>query len=338
MKKSFKFLVSLILLFIIPFGAAFAQRGTTNVQRTNIRFVSGLPRNSDWGRALDRLASDWARVTNNQANVIMSHGSQMTEAQMLTSLRSNSIQVAVFTSAGMYEICPAIMNLSVPFMIRNNQELDLVLNDVKPTLESRVRDEFVVIAWSKAGWIYVFSKEPVVVPDDLRRLRLATSADLKDMNTVFRTMGFTMVETDLSNLGTRLASNMISSFYLIPTLITPMNLHRGLHMLNLPITPVMGAIVMNKVTWNQLGATNQREILRVTQQTAAEFDAAMLRTESSAITTMEKGGLIINRPNQAQQDLWRVLINNAMPSLIGPIYDRELNTRINNILTRARSN
>jgi len=131
---------------------------------------------------------------------------------------------------------------------------------------------------------------------------------------------------------------MISSFYLIPTLITPMNLHRGLHMLNLPITPVMGAIVMNKVTWNQLGATNQREILRVTQQTAAEFDAAMLRTESSAITTMEKGGLIINRPNQAQQDLWRVLINNAMPSLIGPIYDRELNTRINNILTRARSN
>ena len=338
MKKSFKFLVSLILLFIIPFCAAFAQRGTTNVQRTNIRFVSGLPRNSDWGRALDRLASDWARVTNNQANVIMSHGSQMTEAQMLTSLRSNSIQVAVFTSAGMYEICPAIMNLSVPFMIRNNQELDLVLNDVKPTLESRVRDEFVVIAWSKAGWIYVFSKEPVVVPDDLRRLRLATSADLKDMNTVFRTMGFTMVETDLSNLGTRLASNMISSFYLIPTLITPMNLHRGLHMLNLPITPVMGAIVMNKVTWNQLGATNQREILRVTQQTAAEFDAAMLRTESSAITTMEKGGLIINRPNQAQQDLWRVLINNAMPSLIGPIYDRELNTRINNILTRARSN
>jgi len=336
MKKILVLLIISILLFIIPFGAVFAQRGSAGAQITNIRLVSGLPRNSDWGRALDRLAADWARATNNQVNVIMTHGSQMGETALLTSLRSNSIQAAVFTSAGMFDICPALMNMSVPFMIRNNTELDLVLNDIKPLLENRVRDEFVVIAWSKAGWVYIFSKEPVFVPNDLRRLRIASSPELNDMNTVFRTMGFNLLESDMTSLGTRLASNMVSAFYLIPTLITPMNLHRGLHMLNLPIAPAMGAIVMNRVTWNQLSAANQQSILRITQQTATEFDAAMLRTEANAISTMERGGLIVNRPSQTQQELWRSDLSNALPSLAG-IFDRELFTRINNILDRARN-
>ena len=336
MKKIFKLFVISILLFTVTIGAVFAQRGSSGAQVTNVRFVSGLPRNSDWGRALDRLAADWARVTNNQVNVIMTHGSQMSEGTLLSSLRSNSIQVGVFTSAGIFDICPAIMNLSVPFMIRNNDELDFVLDDVLPILESRVREEFVIIAWSKGGWLYVFSKEPVYSPYDLRRLRLATSAELTDMNTVFRTMGFNMIETDWSNIGTRLASNMITAFYFIPTLITPMNLHRGLNMLDLPITPIMGAIVMNRVTWNKLSSAHQQELLRVTRTLATEFDNAMLRSEVNAKTTMERGGLIVNRPTQAQQDLWRSDLQNAIPSLVGSIYDRELYTRINSILERAR--
>ena len=336
MKKTPVFLIIFIMLLSVPFSTICAQRGSSGTQVTSIRFVSSLPRNSDWGRALDRLAADWRSATNNQVNVIMTHGSTQSESALLSSLRSNSIQAAVFTSAGMYDICPAVMNISIPFMIRNNSELDLVLNEIKPTLESLVREEFVVIAWSKAGWVYIFSKTPVFVPNDLRQLRLATSPELASMNTVFRTMNYNLSETDMTGLGTRLASNMIQAFYLIPTLITPLNLHRGLHMLNLPIAPAIGAIVMNRVTWNQLSAANQQAILRVSQQTAVEFDAAMARTESSAVTTMERSGLTVNRPNQAQQDIWRTDLNNAVPSLVGQVIDREMYDRINSILERAR--
>jgi len=337
MKRNLTILFISILLFVIPFGSIFAQRGSTSSQVTNIRFVSGLPRNSDWGRALDRLAADWARVTSNQVNVVMTHGSQQGETAILSSLRSNSIQAAVFTSAGMYEICPAVMNLSVPFMIRNDAELNLVLADIKPVLETRVREEFVVIAWSKGGWVYIFSKEPVRVPNELRRLRVATSPELVSMNTVFRTMNYNLVETDMSSLGTRLASNMVSAFYLIPALIVPMNLHRGLNMLDIPICPIMGAVVMNRVTWNQLSAANQQAIVRATQSIATEFDSAVVRTETSAISSMRTGGLLINTPSSAQQDLWRADINNAIPSLLGSVYDRDIYTRITGILERARS-
>jgi TRAP-type C4-dicarboxylate transport system substrate-binding protein len=288
---------------------------------------------------LDRLAADWQRATNNQVRVAVSHdGREGGEAMMLSKLSSNDIQVAIFTSAGMGQISPAAMNLSVPFLIRNEAELDLVLQDVLPILNAQVRDEFVVLAWSKGGWVYLFSREMVLTPDDLRRQRIGSSPEQADMNMVFRTMGFNLVETEWTNVGQRLASNIINTIYITPSLLAPMQLHRNLnHMLEMPIAPVMAAIVMNRVTWNRLSPAHQQEILRLTRQLAAEFDASMSRTENNAISAMGRDGLRVNRPTQAQQEMWYTELRNAMPSLLGPVFDRDLNNQINAILERSRS-
>jgi TRAP-type C4-dicarboxylate transport system substrate-binding protein len=325
--------------FFFSFGMAYAQRGSARGDVVNIRIASPLPRSSDWGRALDRLASDWEKVTGNQVRAIVSHdGREGSEAKMLSSLSSDAIQVAVFTSAGVAEICPAVMNLSIPFMIKNEAEFDLVLENILPLLDSRVKNEFVIIAWSKGGWVYMFTKEKVLTPDDLRKQRIGTSPDLRDMNTVFRTMGFQLVEADLVTIGTRLASNAVNAIYIIPAAVAPMQLHRSLnHMLEIPIAPIMGAIVMNRVTWNKLSQTNQQEIIRTTRKLAQEFDASGVKTEANAIAAMGRDGLSVNIPSRMQQDMWSNELTNSIPSIVGTIFDRELYNRINEILEKSRS-
>jgi len=339
MKNKPVIFVLAILLFFINFNMAFAQRGTARADVVDVRFASPLPRNSEWGRALDRLAADWQRATGNSVRVAVSHdGREGGESMMLSKLSSNDIQVAIFTSAGMSEICPAIMNLSVPFLIQTEAELNLVLQEVLPTIEAQVRPEFVVLAWSAGGWVYVFSREMILTPDDLRRQRVGSSPELGELNTVFRTMGFNLVETEWTAVGQRLASGLINTIYVTPSIIAPMQLHRNLnHMLEMPIAPVMGAIVMNRVTWNRLNPGHQQEILRITRRMASEFDASMSRTEASAISAMGRDGLRVNRPTQAQQQLWQREKDNSMPSLLGTIFDRTLYNRINEILERSRS-
>jgi TRAP-type C4-dicarboxylate transport system substrate-binding protein len=339
MRKKHFFIFFTFFFFLFSLSTVFAQRGSARAEVINIRFASPLPRSSDWGRTIDRMAADWEKGTNNAVRVIVNHdGREGSEHKMVSSLSSDAIQVGLFTSAGIAEICPAVMNLSVPFMIRNDRELDLVLQNVLPTLETRVRNEFVILAWSKGGWVYVFSKEMVLTPDDLKRQKLGTNAEMNDLNTVFRNMGFQLVETDITTVGTRLASNMVSSIYVIPAFIAPMQLHRNLsHMLEMPIAPVMGAIVMNRVTWNKLTSVQQQEIVRATKRIAADFDASVSRTEANAISAMGRDGLNVNRPSPVQQELWYRDLQTAVPPLIGPIFDRELYNRINTILERARS-
>jgi TRAP-type C4-dicarboxylate transport system substrate-binding protein len=327
------------IFFIFSLGAVYAQRGSSAGNVVNIRLASPLPRSSDWGRALDRLAADWEKATQNQVRVIVSHdGREGGESRMLSSLSSNAIQVAVFTSAGVSEICPAVLSLSVPFMIKNETELDLVLENMLPVIDKRVKSDFVVISWSKGGWVYIFSKEKIITPDDLRKQKLGTSPDLKEMNTVFRVMGFQLVEADIVSTGTKLASNAVNAIYIIPAVVAPMQLHKSLnHMLDLPIAPIMGAIVMNRVTWNKISPENQQEILKATRKIAAEFDASVVRTEQNAIAAMGKDGLSVNKLTKAQQDLWSNEVKNNLSSIIGPIFDRELYNQMNSILEKARS-
>jgi len=342
MKKSVMLFVLVFLSSFFTLNALFAQRGGRAQETIEIRLASPLPRNSDWGRGLDRLAADWARVTNNQVRVRVIHdGLEGSESKMLSSLNADNIQAALFTSAGLAEICPPVMTLSVPFLIRNSAELDLVLEEALPVLENHMgRTNFVAVCWSKGGWVNIFSRETVNVPDDLRRQRLGTNSELRDINTAFRAMGFQVVETDLVEFGTRLASNMINAIYLIPEAIAPLGLHRTLtNMLDMPIAPVMGAIIMNRVTWNKLGADRQREIVNVTRRFVTEFESTMLRTSANAMTAMQKDGLSINRPSQTQEEMWRTEVSKAMPMLLGTgtAIDRNLYNQITAMLERSRN-
>jgi len=340
MKRNTAFFVLMFFFFFLCLNAVFAQRGSRAQETIEIRLASPLPRNSDWGRVLDRIAADWARVTDNQVRVRVIHdGVEGGDSRMLASLRSDNIQAALFTSTGLAEICPPVMTLSVPFLIGNNAELDMVLEEVLPVLDSYMdRTDFVVICWSKGGWVYIFSREPIFEPDNLRRQRLGSSPELNSINTTFKTMAFNVVEADIVDLGTRIASNVVNAIYLIPEALAPMGLHRTLtNMLDIPIAPIMGAIVMNRVTWNKLGAQRQSSIVAVSQRFAAEFQLTMARTSANAVTAMQRDGLRVNRPSQAQAEMWRTELNRAIPSLLGVAYDRDVYNRINQILARARN-
>jgi TRAP-type C4-dicarboxylate transport system substrate-binding protein len=340
MKRSVMFMFGIVCLFFTP-SLIFAQRGgRTQGEALEVRLASPMPRNSDWGRCLDRIAAEWARVTDNEVRMRILHdGVEGGETKVLSSLSANNIQGALFTSFGLTGVCPAIMTLSVPFMIKNDAELDMALKEALPYLEAQAnKTNFTVVAWSKGGWVNMFSKDPVFVPDDLRRLRIATGPEAEDMNMAFKTMGFHMVETNMADIGPRLANNMINAFYQTPAAVAPMGLHKNLkHMLDMPLAPFMGAIVINRVTWNKISADRQRELIRITQRIADEFDSAMPRIVGNAVTMMSRDGMTVNKPSPAQEELWRLELAKAIPSLLGTTFDRELYQRISATLEKTRS-
>ncbi|MDR0553408.1 MAG: TRAP transporter substrate-binding protein DctP, partial [Treponema sp.] len=241
MRKQKIFLFIAVFFYVISSPAdIFAQRGGSSGGALEIKLASPLPRNSPWGQTLDRIASEWARVTNNEVRLrILHNGQEGGEAQMLASLSSNNIQAALFTSFGLSTICPSILTLSVPFYIKTDAQLTAVLREVTPIMEDQVaKTDFFVVAWSKVGWVNVFSKDPVFVPDDLRRMRIATNSESKDLNTVLKTMGFQMVEAEMNDVGTKLMSGAIAAIYQNPAAVVAFQLHRTLrNMMATPIAP-----------------------------------------------------------------------------------------------------
>jgi TRAP-type C4-dicarboxylate transport system substrate-binding protein len=339
MKRMRIFLFATLGFFSLFFtNAAFAQRGSNKA--LEVRLASFMPQNSDWGRGLDRMAADWARVTNNRVTLRVIHnGVEGGERKMLSSLSTDNIQAAVLSSFGLHNICPSVMTISVPFNIRNEAELDTVLKNTIPLLDAQVdKTKFAVLAWSKGGWVYIFSKDPIFAPDDLRRHRMASNPDDSNFNAAFKVMGFNLEETEVTDIGTKVANNKVNAFYHAPAAVAPLFLYKQLkNMLDVPIAPALGAIVINGVTWNKISDSDKSEILRITRKTAEEFGAIMPRTSVSAISMMQRDGLKVNKPNPAQEQLWYNEVQKAMPSLLGNTFDPVLYGQINDILRRYRS-
>ena len=344
MQKILMFLgLTLLLMLGNSNQVIFAQRGGRAQEVIEVRVGSPLPQNSPWGRSLDRVAAEWNRITNGQVRLNIRHGGiEGSETRMQMSLASNTIQAAVFTSIGLNEYNPSILTLSAPFLIRTYDELNAVMNEVQGDLEAGINSgDYFIISWSRAGFVNVFSRDPVFTPDDLRRQRIASNPETEDMNTAFKTMGFQVVDSDFVDIGQRLATGQIQAIYNNPAAVAAFQLNTYLrNMLSINLAPVIGGIVINQVTWRRIGAldpTYQQSLIRVTRQLTEELDRSMQRTVNDAINAMARGGLVVNRPNQSQEQLWYNEIERTTPALLGSIYDRALYQRINNILTRFRS-
>jgi TRAP-type C4-dicarboxylate transport system substrate-binding protein len=88
MNKNSIFVLAIILvMWLSPLHA----------QRT-IKIASGVPENTAWGQALNRMSAEWTQATNREVTFQIFHNGVVgAELDVLRKLRLNEIQGAVFT-------------------------------------------------------------------------------------------------------------------------------------------------------------------------------------------------------------------------------------------------
>ena len=345
MRKIFLFAVfAAALIFETGTGSLFAQRGgRSQGEIVEVKLASPLPKESPWGRTLDRIVAEWSRLTDGQVRPRVLHGgTEGGEGKMHLSLASNTIQAAIFTSFGLSAICPAIMTMSAPFFIRTDDELAAVMREVQGDLEERINSgDYFILAWSRAGFVNVFSKDPVFTPNDLKKMRIASNAEAEEMNTAFKTMGYQVVDTDWTDVGPKLATGAVNAIYQNPAGVAALQLHSYLkNMLSVNIAPILGGMIINQVTWKKIGSLNPRyqsDMIRAARQITGSMDESMHKTINDAIASMSREGLKVSHPTAAQEQLWYSDVERVIPQLLGITYDRDIYQKINDVLIKFRA-
>ncbi|MDR0313414.1 MAG: TRAP transporter substrate-binding protein DctP [Treponema sp.] len=330
MKKSSIFI--LVIVFMLGLAPLYAQRV--------IRIASMVPENTAWGQALNRLAAEWTQVTNREVTFQIFHnGVAGGELDVLRKLRLNEIQGAVFSTVGLSAIAQEIMTISVPFMIRTDAELDIVLASAKDDLERIMSSKgFQVLAWARAGWVRFFSKSPILTPSDLTRMKLGTIPGQAELTQALRAMGYQTINVADADIIISLNSGMIDAVYDSP-LLAAANQIFGVarNMLNLNIAPVMGGLVMNQPGWRAIPERYRARILEISKRVEREMDLSIIALETEALETMRRYGLQINTPSASQIQLWYNESDRAIPGLLGTTFNRDLYNRFTTILRNYRN-
>jgi TRAP-type C4-dicarboxylate transport system substrate-binding protein len=321
------------LALILAAVPLFAQRKIT------VKLASLVPENTPWGAALNRMSAEWAEATGGEVELVVYHnGVAGDEAEVLRKLRMNQIQAAIFTSIGLNSVTPEVMTVSYPFLIRNNEELDLVLGKIKPDLDAKMQQNgYTTLAWAKAGWVKFFSRSPVSTPNDLRKLKLGSNPDELEMMQAFKTMGYQMVPLNLSEILVSLNSGMVDAVYQSPVSAAGFQIFGIVkNMASINVAPFMGGIIMNNTAWRRIPDRHKPRLQAICKRLETDIDNSITRLENEAIVTMKKYGLTVNELSPRQVQEWYDDMGRHENSLVGPIFNRDLYRRIKSILEDFR--
>ena len=232
-----RILIIVLVLFMTAAG----------INAAPLKMASLLPEGSEWHRALQSMAADWNDITDGRFKVkIYPGGIAGGESDVIRKMRIGQIDMAVLSAVGMTSILPDTLVMSLPFLLETEDELDYLVEDVSPIFDDDILDKgFVVLAWSKSGWLKFFSKKVIIEPEDMMKMKFAGSVTQPELAEAFKKMGFDVISVDTPDMLMGLQSGMIEALYASPMMAASYQWF-GLadNMLDMNVSPLLGGIVI----------------------------------------------------------------------------------------------
>lgn len=270
-----------------------------------IKVASVAPARSSWDSQQRQIAKEWAEITNGE--VILQFmtsdamGGENGVVKKLKAVRPGQkapIGGAIFTSMGLSEFAPDsnVMTLCAPFLFRNQNEVNAVLDEFTPTMQKALDEKgYVVLGWFNIGWAYFFTSEPVSTPDELKKLRLAVGGLVSPgLSNAFKSAGYLTQDVPSDKLMQSLSNGTIQGLFTIPMYAYAAQYFKTLdNVVNVPLAPVMVGFIMNKSDWESIPEKYKPELMKSIKRAEAKFVADQKRMDAEYLMRCENGGCVI---------------------------------------------
>jgi TRAP-type C4-dicarboxylate transport system substrate-binding protein len=291
-----------------------------------IKLGTLAPVGSPWEVGLRKLAAEWSRLSGGSVTLrIYAGGIAGDEPDMIRKMRIGTLNAAGVTVAGLQGIFSGFKTLSYPLLLRNDAELSDVLGDMRPFFEQELeRRGFRAVMWSPAGWVYLFSRKPVMYPKDLKSQKLwVWQLDPNEIR-AYQRAGFQTVPLAATDLMTSLQGGMVDAIVTSP-LLAASNQWFGVvnNMSTIKLGPLWGATLITEKAWSEVPADLRPRLMEAAQKVADSLAPELAKADDKAIEIMRKYGLTITKAGPKAETEWADLLDRTFSGLVGTTYDKE---------------
>ena len=270
------------------------------------------------------MAADWSQATGGRVSLtVFSGGSQGDEPTVLRKMRVDALQAASLTGVGLGTIDAAFNVFDVPFFFESYDELNAVTDTLTPAISKRVDAKgFVLLNWGHGGWTQVFTKKPVRTVDDLKKIKLYTSAGNDRMVQWFKTNGFEPRAMAMTDIMTGLTTGMVEGVPTTPLAALLFQWYRQTpNMLDIGLAPVIGATVMTRKAWNAVPDADRPKLRAAAAAVQKRLQDDVPKQDAAAVDAMIKRGLIVS---QASGPEWRKEADALAKTMRGEMVPRDM--------------
>src|SRR6266540_4548164 len=324
---------------MVAVWCALAAEAAEKTLRVNLGTLA--PRGSLYHQSLQAMGEQWRKAPEGSVRlVIYPVGTQGGESDMVRLMRVGSLHAGLLTAVGLSNIEPAVAGLqSLPMMFRNFDEFEFVNDRLRPMLEKRLGEKgFVVLFWVDAGWVRYFSKEPMLNPDDMKKMKVFVWAGNHAQVDIMKRHGYHPVPLETAEILPGLQTGLVSAVPAPPIFALATQIDtRAPHMLDIHWAPLVGACVIRKETWEKIPSAARETMMKAAAEAGKDIRANSRKESDDSVAAMKKRGLIVHELNPEQEAQWRAGAEEIYPDLRGRIVPADIFDEVQRLLKEYRA-
>jgi TRAP-type transport system periplasmic protein len=296
-------------LAVVLSGAIHAQ--------TALKLATLVPEGSVWDKNIKQMAEEWKTATAGRVSVtVFAGGSQGDEPTVLRKMRLDALQMASFSAVGLGMIDASFNVFDIPFFFDSYDELNYVTEKLTPVIRAKVEPKgFVLLNWGQLGWAQVFTKKPVQTVEELKTIKLYTSAGNDRMVQWFKANGFQPRAMAMTDIMTGLSTGMIDGMPSTPLAAMLFQWNRQTpYMLELGLAPIVGASVITAKAWKAIPDADKPKLLEAADGVERRLREAVPKLDENAVAIMTKNGLTVTK---AAGPEWKTQLDSLAKTMRG---------------------
>ena len=336
MKKTISY-----MMLLLGLGFLFGLQSPVSAAKTPqylIKFATVAPEGCTWVKRIRSVDKELREKSGGRLGLrIYAGGVAGDELDVLKKMRIGQIQCAAFSGVGFGQILPMVRVLDLPYLFKNDQEVDQVHQALFPFFADQFQKKgFTLLAWAEVGNVNIFSKKAIHTLDDLTGLKIWTWAGDPIAKETFVTMGVNPIPLAITDVTTALNTGMIDTVYAPPLGALALQWQSKLSfMMGLPLVHSTGAILISSGYFKNLPPDLAALLQKTMSDAMADLTKTLRHQTEEAIQVIRDSGItVIPAPTEEARKPFYHIHNEVARKLCGDIYPKELLLRVYQILNR----
>jgi TRAP-type C4-dicarboxylate transport system substrate-binding protein len=323
---------SLLLLAVV---AAFGGETKT------LKFATLAPEGSTWMKVMGDLNKELQEKTQGRVKFKMYPGGiSGDEKDVVKKVRIGQLHAAGFTGVGLGEIAPPVRILDAPWLFRNLDEVDHVYKKFDKDFTAAIdKSGYVLLGWMELGRVYVFSKEPINSPADMKKAKMWVWEGDPIATAAYEALGVSPIPLSVVDVMSSLQAGLIDAVYGPPMGVVALQwFTKTKNIYAVPMADSAGAVLLSKKAFDELSKEDQKILKDVASSHLRRLTLLGREENEKALFSLQKQGLSVSaKPDAATLKQYEELGRTARRSLAGKLYPAELLDRVEKALADLRS-
>ena len=292
------------LLLSLMFSLLMAAPAAAQV----VKIATLAPDGSAWMRELRAASAEVKKGSGGRVDVKFYPGGVMgNDAVVLRKMRLGQLQGGVLTSSELSLVYPDATAYSLPFLLGSWDEVARVRASVDPMLAKGFQQRGIrMLGVTGLGFAYLMSDRPLRTRADMGGIKLWIPSNDEIAARTFKMGGVNTIPLPLGDVFTSLQTGLVDTVVNTPSGAIVLQWHGKLkHMVDLPLTFVVGFLVVDEKAWKKIAPADQAVLAAAFASAGKRMDANIRRDDDAALAAMKKQGTVVAPMDPSETQRWR---------------------------------